>query len=182
MVTGIKPLIVGVCNGWKSGKTKERSQGMAKKAKRIDKLTEALWAGVKAVAKEPKDDVKIAKRFGIGVSTVNRIRRTGSYEEYIGKYAGCHVKKAAEPEPEKVLEAGFAKITIDDGKPTKEDIPELLMSAGYLDAGESDNEILSEINVLKNTIMGEIYASVEKIIGMIIIAVIILIIAMVIIK
>lgn len=177
MVTGIKPLIVGVCNGWKSGKTKERSQGMAKKAKRIDKLTEALWAGVKAVAKEPKDDVKIAKRFGIGVSTVNRIRRTGSYEEYIGKYAGCHVKKAAEPEVKDELEIGEPS-----GDLTIEDIPELLMSAGYLDHGESDNEIISEINVLKNTIMGEIYASVEKIIGMIIIAVIILIIAMVIIK
>ncbi len=61
--------------------------------KRIDKITEAIWCGVKAVAKEPQDDQDAMIKFGLGASTVRHIRRTASYTEYQKRYMGNHDKK-----------------------------------------------------------------------------------------
>ena len=70
----------------KSGKKGE-------KMKRVSKITEQLWRKVKAADKTCKDDAPTAKKFGIGVSTACRIRKTESYDEYVFKYAGNHDEK-----------------------------------------------------------------------------------------
>ena len=62
--------------------------------KRISKVTEELWRKVKTADKTCKDDEPTAKKFGIGVSTACRIRKTHSYKEYVCRYAGNHDKGA----------------------------------------------------------------------------------------
>lgn len=60
--------------------------------KKISKITEAIWCGVKAVAKEPKDDRDAMVKFGLGGTTVRNIRNTASYQEYQQRYMGSHEK------------------------------------------------------------------------------------------
>lgn len=70
-----------------------KSRKKGEKMKRVAKITEQLWRKVKAADKTCKDDAPTAKKFGIGVSTACRIRKTESYDEYVFKYAGNHDKK-----------------------------------------------------------------------------------------
>lgn len=70
-----------------------KSRKKGEKMKRVSKITEQLWRNVKAADKTCKDDAPTAKKFGIGVSTACRIRKTESYDEYVFKYAGNHDKK-----------------------------------------------------------------------------------------
>lgn len=70
-----------------------KSRKKGEKMKRVSKITEQLWRKVKAADKTCKDDAPTAKKFGIGVSTACRIRKTESYDEYVFKYAGNHDKK-----------------------------------------------------------------------------------------
>lgn len=73
-----------------TGQNQERK---VRKMKRVSKITEQLWRKIKAADKTCKDDAPTAKKFGIGVSTACRIRKTESYDEYVFKYAGNHDKK-----------------------------------------------------------------------------------------
>lgn len=70
-----------------------KSRKKGEKMKRVSKITEQLWRKIKAADKTCKDDAPTAKKFGIGVSTACRIRKTESYDEYVFKYAGNHDKK-----------------------------------------------------------------------------------------
>lgn len=70
-----------------------KSRKKGEKMKRVSKITEQLWRKVKIADKTCKDDAPTAKKFGIGVSTACRIRKTESYDEYVFKYAGNHDKK-----------------------------------------------------------------------------------------
>lgn len=70
-----------------------KSRKKGEKMKKVSKITEQLWRKVKAADKTCKDDAPTAKKFGIGVSTACRIRKTESYDEYVFKYAGNHDKK-----------------------------------------------------------------------------------------
>ena len=85
--------------------------------KRVSKITEQLWRKIKAADKTCKDDAPTAKKFGIGVSTACRIRKTESYDEYVFKYAGNHDKKpkieVLDDEHDNIIdEIGVAKLEL----------------------------------------------------------------------
>lgn len=97
---------------------KPRKKG--EKMKRVSKITEQLWRKIKAADKTCKDDAPTAKKFGIGVSTACRIRKTESYDEYVFKYAGNHDKKpkieVLDDEHDDIIdEIGVAKLELITG-------------------------------------------------------------------
>lgn len=97
-----------------------KSRKKGEKMKRVSKITEQLWRKVKAADKTCKDDAPTAKKFGIGVSTACRIRKTESYDEYVFKYAGNHDKKpkieVLDDEHDDIIdEIGVAKLELITG-------------------------------------------------------------------
>lgn len=97
-----------------------KSRKKDEKMKRVSKITEQLWRKVKATDKTCKDDAPTAKKFGIGVSTACRIRRTESYDEYVFKNAGNHDKKpkieVLDDEHDDIVdEIGMAKLELMTG-------------------------------------------------------------------
>lgn len=70
----------------------------------VTKITTALFREVKAELTKGDSIEKIAKKHDIGVSTVKRIKLSGSLKEYKERYSGrsqAQVKKAAEKQLEK---------------------------------------------------------------------------------
>lgn len=97
-----------------------KSRKKGEKMKKVSKITEQLWRKVKAADKTCKDDAPTAKKFGIGVSTACRIRKTESYDEYVFKYAGNHDKKpkieVLDDEHDDIIdEIGVAKLELITG-------------------------------------------------------------------
>lgn len=97
-----------------------KSRKKGEKMKRVSKITEQLWRKIKAADKTCKDDAPTAKKFGIGVSTACRIRKTESYDEYVFKYAGNHDKKpkieVLDDEHDDIIdEIGVAKLELITG-------------------------------------------------------------------
>lgn len=97
-----------------------KSRKKGEKMKRVSKITEQLWRKIKAADKTCKDDAPTAKKFGIGVSTACRIRKTESYNEYVFKYAGNHDKKpkieVLDDEHDDIIdEIGVAKLELITG-------------------------------------------------------------------
>ena len=97
-----------------------KSRKKGEKMKRVSKITEQLWRKVKTADKTCKDDAPTAKKFGIGVSTACRIRKTESYDEYVFKYAGNHDKKpkieVLDDEHDDIIdEIGVAKLELITG-------------------------------------------------------------------
>ena len=96
---GRKMCAVHVCTPFlliKTDNTDERKMGLKKervnmcKTKRVNKITKSLYSSVKRMAPSHIYDGVVAEKYGIGVDTVARIRRSKSYEDYREKYSGRH--------------------------------------------------------------------------------------------